>query len=79
MTTEQQTSTTVSLTTVTTQAPVTTVSSNTPVSGSVTNTLIKRYERRAHHRLFEIHNLRLKDGESYADFMAAVMTGKQIP
>jgi len=34
MTTEQQTSTTVSLTTATTQAPVTTVSSNTPVSGS---------------------------------------------
>ena len=30
---------------------------------------IKRYERRAHHRLFEIHNLRLKDGESYVDFM----------
>jgi len=34
MTTEQQTSTTVSLTTATTQAPVTTVPSNTPVSGS---------------------------------------------
>jgi len=34
MTTEQQTSTTVSLTPATTQAPVTTVSSNTPVSGS---------------------------------------------
>ena len=34
MTTEQQTSTTVSLTTSTTPAPVTTVSSNTPVSGS---------------------------------------------
>jgi len=34
MTTEQQTSTTVSSTTATTQAPVTTVSSNTPVSGS---------------------------------------------
>jgi len=34
MTTEQQTSTTVSLTPATTQAPVTTVSSNTTVSGS---------------------------------------------
>jgi len=34
MTTEQQTSTTVSLTTATTQAPVTTVPSNTPVSES---------------------------------------------
>ena len=34
MTTQQQTSTTVSLTTATTQAPVTSVSSNTPVSGS---------------------------------------------
>jgi len=34
MSTEQQTSTTVSLTTATTQAPVTTVSSNTPVGGS---------------------------------------------
>ena len=35
----------------------------------VKNALMKRYERRAHHRLFEIHNLRLKDGESYVDFM----------
>jgi len=35
----------------------------------VKNALIKRYERRAHHRLFEIHNLRLKDGKSYVDFM----------
>ena len=26
--------------------------------------LIKRYERRAHHRLFEIHNFRLIDGEN---------------
>ena len=35
----------------------------------VKHALIKRYERRAHHRLFEIHTLRLKDGESYVDFM----------
>ena len=40
----------------------------------VKNALIKLYERRARHRLFEIdcskeiHNLRLKDGESYVDF-----------
>ena len=33
------------------------------------NALIKRYECRAHHQLFEIHNLCLKDGESYVDFM----------
>jgi len=26
--------------------------------------LIKRYERRAHHRLFKIHKLRLIDGEN---------------
>ena len=37
MTTEQQTSTTVSLTTATTQAPVTTVPSDTPVNGSETS------------------------------------------
>jgi len=29
----------------------------------------QKIERRAHHRLFEIHNLRLKDGKSYVDFM----------
>ena len=31
--------------------------------------LIKRYECRARHRLFEINNLCLKDGKSYVDFM----------
>jgi len=50
----------------------------------VKHALIKRYERRAHHRLFEIHNLCLKDGGSYVDFVdkkspQRVMTGKQIP
>jgi len=35
----------------------------------VKNALIKRYAHRAHRRLFEIHNLRLQDGESYSSFM----------
>jgi len=30
----------------------------------VKNALIKRYAHRAHQRLFDIHNLRLQDGES---------------
>ena len=34
----------------------------------VKNALIKRYTHRAHHRLFEIHNLRLQDGESCSSF-----------
>jgi len=35
----------------------------------VKNAIIKRYEHRAHHRLFVFHNLCLKDGASYDDFM----------
>jgi len=30
---------------------------------------IKRYARRAHQRLSEIHNLRMQDGESCSSFM----------
>jgi len=40
----------------------------------VKHALIKRYECRAHHRLFKIHNLHLKDGESYIDFMDRLIT-----
>jgi len=35
----------------------------------VKNALIKRYAHLAHQRLFEIHNLRLQDGESCSSFM----------